>query len=113
MNHAIKLSKPTIVFVSPMNLNKVIVVTQKHTFVKQIILYDNSIDSAMNVTEKPIPFSQIIKTLDYSKINEFKCKPQNMKENVMLLLCSSGTTGLPKCVQLTQFNMLVGNVQFQ
>lgn len=32
----------------------------------------------------------------------------NLKEDVALILSSSGTTGLPKCVALTQINIVVG-----
>lgn len=35
----------------------------------------------------------------------FRCTPVDMHDNVVLVLCSSGTTGLPKGVQLTQFNL--------
>lgn len=34
-------------------------------------------------------------------------KPEETKEKVALILCSSGTTGLPKGVELTQDNILV------
>lgn len=111
MNHAVNLSKPKIIFVSPMNLNKVTAVARKHTFIERTILYDNFNAKMKNFTGKPIFFSQIIDNT--SNVNDFICKPQIMKENVAFILCSSGTTGLPKGVQLTQFNMLVGNVQFQ
>lgn len=38
----------------------------------------------------------------------FRSEPQNISDNVALILCSSGTTGLPKGVQLTQKNVMIG-----
>lgn len=110
MNHAINLSKPRIIFVSPPNLKKILTATKNHSYVEQVILYDNSNVNGMSLTGKPISFSQIIAA--DSKSNDFKCKPQNMKENVAAVLCSSGTTGFPKGVQLTQFNFFIASVQF-
>lgn len=90
MNHAINLSKPKVIFVSPSNLNKIMDTAQKNSFVEHIILYDNSTDMAINSTKKPIPmsFTQIIET--DSRPNDFKCEPQNVKEHVAAILCSSG-----------------------
>lgn len=111
MNHAINLSKPKIIFVSPSNLKKILNATKKHSYIEQVILYDNSNVIGMNgPMGKPISFSQIIAS--DSKLIDFKCKPQNMKENVAAILCSSGTTGFPKGVQLTQFNFFIASVQF-
>lgn len=111
MNHAINLSKPKIIFVSPPYLNKVIAVAQRNKFVQHIIKYADSNTSASEKTNT-ISYRTIMASEDPSNLNRFKCQPQNMKENVAIILCSSGTTGLPKGVQLTQFNMLVGARQF-
>lgn len=45
--------------------------------------------------------------------NRFECEPQNMKDRVAMILCSSGTTGLPKGVQITQFNVIVACAQIR
>lgn len=109
MSHAINLSKPKIIFVSPLNLKRITNVAKKHPFVKQVILYDFEETFAKPATI--LSLTDMIESIDNAEANKFKCEPQNMKENVAFVLCSSGTTGLPKGVQLTQFNMLVSNFQ--
>jgi long-subunit acyl-CoA synthetase (AMP-forming) len=42
-----------------------------------------------------------------AKYDFFYCQPMDVHEQIALILCSSGTTGLPKGVQLTQYNLLV------
>lgn len=63
---------------------------QKNPFVEHIILYDNSTETGVNSTKKPIPisFTQIIE--NDSRPDDFDCEPQNVKENVAAILCSSG-----------------------
>lgn len=111
MNHAINLSKPKIIFVSPSNLKKIMFTARKHSFIKQVILFDNDVQMNLTGESTPLPFTQIIET--ETNANDFKCKPQDVKENVAAILCSSGTTGLPKGVQLTQFNFFIASVQYQ
>lgn len=41
-----------------------------------------------------------------AECHSFVCSPLDMDNNVCLNLCSSGTTGLPKGVELTQMNIL-------
>ncbi|XP_031635467.1 4-coumarate--CoA ligase 1-like [Contarinia nasturtii] len=109
MAHAIKLSKPRVIFVSPKNSKTIAAVSQKVNFVEQIILYA---DGCNTENQKAISFNQITDCqLTNSQLEHFKCEPQNVKENVALIMCSSGTTGLPKGVQLTQFNLFITSVQ--
>lgn len=117
MTHAVNLSKPKVIFVSTLNLTKVTNIAKKHSFIRQVILYDNGVDSAKLSSllrqSQALPFDRIMESVDDSKLNDFKCEPQNMKENVAFVLCSSGTTGLPKGVMLTEYNMLVGNMHIK
>lgn len=111
MNYMMNLSKPKMIFVSPPFFDKIFAVAQRNTFVKHLILY-----ASLNETNKhsnAISFNEIMQFENASSILNFKCQPQNMKENVAVILCSSGTTGLPKGVQLTQFNFILANLQYQ
>lgn len=89
-------------------------VRQQNAFVHKLIVYD---DIETNVSkllriDGVTTFRKVIDFNDDSQYeSSFRCEPQPMKDNVSLILCSSGTTGLPKGVQLTQFNLLAANVQ--
>lgn len=105
------LSKPKMIFVSPPFFDKIFAVAQRNPFVKHLILYD-SLDGVKKYSNV-LSFNEIMQFQNALNILNFKCQPQNMKENVTVVLCSSGTTGLPKGVQLTQFNFILANVQYQ
>lgn len=105
------LSKPKMIFISPPFFDKIFAVAQRNPFVKHLILYDS-----LDVTKKYaniLSFNDMMQFENASNNLNFECKPQNMKENVTVILCSSGTTGLPKGVQLTQFNFILANLQYQ
>lgn len=108
-HHAVNLSKPRIVFVSKPNFEKVAKINQQNEIIEKIILIDNIYHNT--VYDKVITFKQLVDDTSIPPIGEFQCQPQNMKDNVALILCSSGTTGLPKGVQLTQFGVIA--VTFQ
>lgn len=99
------------IFVSPPFFDKISAVAQRNPFVKHLILYD-SLDETKKYSNV-LSFSAMMQSESSSNISNFKCQPQNMKETVAVILCSSGTTGLPKGVQLTQFNFILANLQYQ
>lgn len=82
--------------------------TKQNGFVDNLIVFDG--DTATFAHSKDVLMYH--RFIDYeTQTNTFTCEPLKMQENVALILCSSGTTGLPKGVQLTQFNILVANIQ--
>ena len=90
---------------SAANATKIAEVSKKNQFIKEIILLDDS-SSAIGYG---IAYKQLLEDGAFLLSGEFHCEPQDMKENVSLVLCSSGTTGLPKGVQLTQYNIVVAD----
>lgn len=98
ISHAFGLSKPKIIFTSPFASEKVVQVAkslkivlfgEENPFGDAVVLFNDFVSS---------PAAQII---SYSPIAVDKHK------TVAIILCSSGTTGLPKGVQLSQFNLFV------
>ena len=100
MDHAFNLSKPKIIFMSPFASQKVVDVAKKLSYVQKIVLM-----------EEENPFGKSVVLFDEflaSGENEnFSLVPVNKSKTVSIILCSSGTTGLPKGVMLTQDNMVV------
>lgn len=108
----LNLSKPKIIFVSPTNYQNYCNVLKKTTFVEKLIVYDGNNKNLIIDTKNYLLFSNFF-DIDVGDTNRFNCELQNMKDRVALILCSSGTTGLPKGVQITQFNVIVACAQFR
>lgn len=96
------LSKPKLVFVSPFVAKAVIEVCKDLSYVENVILIDGKSDDDFTISlsdlikkHENIPFS----------IDEFVKGKVDMEDQVALIMCSSGTMGLPKGVQITQKNM--------
>lgn len=100
MTHAFGLSKPKIIFMSPFASEKVVRVAEKLSFVKKIVLLED---------ENPFG-SAVVLLKDFvagSNTANFSPSPVSKSKAVSLILCSSGTTGLPKGVQISQDNLIV------
>lgn len=103
MDHVLKLSKPKIIFSSDYPLKKLVNVAKQNSYIKNIYVFSSN--SNNHFEEKFIKsFSQLIN--DQSPKSSFVLEKTNHDENVALIACSSGTTGLPKGVQLTQKNLM-------
>lgn len=113
-HHAINLSRPRIIFASNAATTTTIAVSKQNKFVESIIVIDktgtnSASGNGLNVTK----LDDLVSSISINDCNTFDCKPIDLANNVALVLCSSGTTGLPKGVELTQRNILVGTSQLK
>ncbi|XP_039276697.1 4-coumarate--CoA ligase 1 [Nilaparvata lugens] len=101
--HALTISKPKIIFCSARVLSSICEAVRKCTFVSEIILFDQN--------EESLP----CKVTFYSKLLEsapqaadsavFEAMQFDYRKQTAVVLCSSGTTGLPKGVMLSHANL--------
>lgn len=114
MEHAVNISKPRVLFGSRQTLQCLEKVAGKLPFVEKIVIFEETDGvAAWTQDRRSSPqrpaiynFEQLLtKELQKPK-SEFVFEEANKTEDVALIVCSSGTTGLPKGVQLTQNNIL-------
>uniref|UniRef100_A0A182RE74 Luciferin 4-monooxygenase n=1 Tax=Anopheles funestus TaxID=62324 RepID=A0A182RE74_ANOFN len=102
-DHALNLSKPKILFVSPYSAERVIAVARKNRhYIEHIFLFGDENPFGPDVTLYDDFLSRTSAINPYC----FHSEPTNLEEQVALIMCSSGTTGLPKGVQLTHRNIM-------
>lgn len=106
IHHAVNLSKPRIIFTSQANFDKVVNVRKQNKFIGTLVTYDDIVECR---GENVISYQELIGNGRTSF--SFECDAQNMQDNVLMILCSSGTTGLPKGVQVTQYGLIVAESQ--
>lgn len=103
LKHAFDLSKPSLVFVSAYAAKKTIATCRDLHYVKKVILIDGEtvddfVISMRDLTGKHANLGFDIDERIHSKVD--------LKDQVALVMCSSGTTGIPKGVMITQQNMI-------
>nr|QJF54253.1 NLS/D2/gLUC/P-2A/redLUC fusion protein [Binary vector pMD19-SMAX1D2] len=99
--HSLGISKPTIVFSSKKGLDKVITVQKTVTTIKTIVILDSKVDyRGYQCLDTFIKRN----TPPGFQASSFKTVEVDRKEQVALIMNSSGSTGLPKGVQLTHEN---------
>lgn len=93
MTHALTLSKPKFVFVSPYAAKRVVAVCKKLPFVKQVVIFGDR-----NIDESAVLLTDFIRLNANNNFDVEKNVNQkvNTKDQTCLIVCSSGTTGLPK-----------------
>lgn len=100
MDHAIKLSKPKYIFASKESANTLLKVKKNNNFIQEIIVFDDEkIPGTTNYSDFLFKYRTPVQ-------ENFTPAIVPLKEQVAFILCSSGTTGLPKGVQLTYNNIL-------
>ncbi|XP_017047049.1 4-coumarate--CoA ligase 1 [Drosophila ficusphila] len=102
VDHAINLSKPKIIFASKITVDRVAKAASKNKFVKGIIAFSGTSKNFKNI----YAFNELMDNDKFKTQPDFTGPAANKNEDVSLIVCSSGTTGLPKGVQLTQMNLL-------
>lgn len=101
MHHAFSLSKPKIIFMSQFASEKVVNVGKTLSYVKKLVLIDDQNPFGSHV--------ELFNDLMESKATQnasFSPMKIDKSKAVSMILCSSGTTGLPKGVQLSQANLI-------
>jgi 4-coumarate--CoA ligase len=103
LEHALNISKPKFVFVSPSFAEKTTKVCRRLKYVKNVIVIEGK-SSGNFVLSLP----ELIKKHGYSEFDVQKSvhRKVDVYNQVALIMCSSGTTGLPKGVLTTQANMM-------
>lgn len=102
VDHAINLSHPKLIFASQITVDRIAKVAKSNKFVKGVIALSGTSKNHPNVYS----FTELMESNKYKTKPDFTSPESNKNEDVALIVCSSGTTGLPKGVQLTQFNIL-------
>lgn len=98
----LNLSKPKFVFVSAYAAKKAIEVCKSLAFVEKVILITgDTVDDYVVSLKDFISKSESISF----NIEEHTTKKVDMDDQVALIMSSSGTTGLPKGVMITQTNL--------
>lgn len=103
MKHALNLSKPKFVFVSAAIAKKTVAVCRQLNFVKNVILIEGR-----KIDHFILSLGGLIKrqgVVDFD-VEENVSREIDEHEQVAMIFCSSGTTGLPKGVEITQENLL-------
>ncbi|KAG5882798.1 hypothetical protein JTB14_035628 [Gonioctena quinquepunctata] len=102
LKHVLSLSKPKIIFCSSKTVDKICSILPEHPYVKQVVLFDSQETSHRNV----VSYRDIIRGAESDEVDdEYRAVAIDPKETVATILCSSGTTGMPKGVMCTHDNM--------
>lgn len=101
LHHSIDLSKPKVVFFSPYVTEKAVAVLRHNlAYLRRVVVFD------MDSEDGYLGSEEFLNDARVSKGSFVAPRPTDIKTSVALILCSSGTTGVPKGVQLTQYNVL-------
>lgn len=103
MKHALNLSKPEFVFVSASVAKIAVSVCKQVGFVKNVILIDDGTTDGFVLS-----LSDLIKKHEGLKFDVYEHVRSfvDIRDQTCLIFCSSGTTGLPKGVQITHENFM-------
>lgn len=97
------MSKPKFVFASSIVEKKTVTVCKELKYVKNVFLLDEG-----KIDQFVLSLSGLIKQQNHInfKVEDHVTKAVDTSNQVALIFCSSGTTGQPKGVEITQENIL-------
>lgn len=100
LRHALNFSKPKFIFTGGSSVESVIEIAKTLSYVKKIICFDDRLTNDLTVNLSDFASSKTVQTV------EFEATPADVLTTSCLIMCSSGTTGLPKGVQLSQSGVI-------
>lgn len=103
LKHTLDLSKPNFVFVSAFAEGKLLKACKSLSYVKNVILIDGRTSDGFALSLEELVAKHQNGYLNVEHLVETKV---NKKEQVALIVYSSGTTGLPKGVMITHENII-------
>lgn len=102
LKHALNFSKPKFIFTGDSVAESVIEIGETLSYVNKIICFDDRDCSSNNLT---VNLSDFINSKNLQNV-KFEPVPVNVVTTTCLIMCSSGTTGFPKGVQLSQSGII-------
>lgn len=107
LKHSLNLTKPKIVFTSSIAVNVLLELVNELTYIRLIVLIDNqpAISDGQTISLKN--FIAVYED-KITNIENYICKSvDDMRKRTAIVFLSSGTTGVAKGCEITQYNMAV------
>nr|CAD7427912.1 unnamed protein product [Timema monikensis] len=99
LSHALNISKPSIIFCSPTCVSKIEEASEGLLFVRKLVV----LGDGTPMSSGQVPFHSFMRR---EAAADFAAVDVDPDQHVAAILCSSGTTGLPKGVMITDRNII-------